>query len=178
MDIYQVIQTHNRPWSMREIICFTIIMVIAVCMLSYYVRKHKLAVSQAVAGILLLLFLAIVFASTVFTRQPMERAYELVPFWSWREVIFHKDSALLEENLLNCILLMPVGFLLPFLFRKKIGMRKAFLFGAIIAAGIESCQWIFGRGLFEWDDMIHNGLGCMIGCFGSNILFLHKKLPH
>ena len=22
------------------------------------------------------------------------------------------------------------------------------------------------RGLFEWDDMIHNGLGCMVGCLG------------
>lgn len=26
----------------------------------------------------------------------------------------------------------------------------------------------FMRGLFEWDDMIHNGLGCMIGCMVTN----------
>lgn len=37
-------------------------------------------------------------------------------------------------------------------------------FGVMISAGIEVSQLLFMRGLFEWDDMIHNGLGCMLGC--------------
>lgn len=36
--------------------------------------------------------------------------------------------------------------------------------GVLISAVIETSQLIFMRGLFEWDDMIHNGLGCMVGC--------------
>ena len=34
----------------------------------------------------------------------------------------------------------------------------------MISAVIETSQLVFMRGLFEWDDMIHNGLGCMVGC--------------
>ena len=33
----------------------------------------------------------------------------------------------------------------------------------LISATIEMSQLITMRGLFEWDDMIHNGLGCMVG---------------
>lgn len=38
------------------------------------------------------------------------------------------------------------------------------LIGIVTSAMIETCQLVFYRGLFEWDDMIHNGIGCMIGC--------------
>ena len=34
----------------------------------------------------------------------------------------------------------------------------------MISAVIETSQLVFMCGLFEWDDMIHNGLGCMVGC--------------
>ena len=40
-----------------------------------------------------------------------------------------------------------------------------------ISATIEVSQLVFMRGLFEWDDMIHNGLGCVIGCLFVNIVF-------
>lgn len=42
--------------------------------------------------------------------------------------------------------------------------NQALLFGVLISAVIETSQLVFMRGLFEWDDMIHNGLGCMVGC--------------
>ena len=31
------------------------------------------------------------------------------------------------------------------------------------------------RGLFEWDDMIHNALGCMLGCWVMNWIFVKLK---
>ena len=33
----------------------------------------------------------------------------------------------------------------------------------MISAVIETSQLVFMCGLFDWDDMIHNGLGCMVG---------------
>ena len=75
----------------------------------------------------------------------------------------------MKENLLNCILLLPVGLLFPIIINHKIKWYQALLGGVLISAVIEFSQLIFMRGLFEWDDMIHNGLGCMIGCLGSNI---------
>lgn len=55
--------------------------------------------------------------------------------------------------------------------RKRMRRDIVKLFKAYI---IEFSQLIFMRGLFEWDDMIHNGLGCMIGCLFANI-FRKKK---
>ena len=68
---------------------------------------------QAVCGLLLLTFLAIVFGSTVFTRTTGIRQYQLEVFWSWKEILgigkcgrlgSTAEGSLLQENLLNILL--------------------------------------------------------------------------
>lgn len=167
MDIYQILITHNRIWTIRECICFLIPLTLAVIYARKLLLRKRIILSQAIAGILLLIFLGVVFGSTVFTRMPGTRAYELVPFWSWREVL-NGDRELLIENILNCILLIPAGLLLPIMLNHPIRFWKGLLIGIVISAVIETCQLVFCRGLFEWDDMIHNGIGCMIGCMIMN----------
>ena len=164
MDIYQILTEYNNPWSSREIFCFSCVMVIAVIMMIYLIRKEKMNKLQALAILAEVIFLGIVFASTVFTRTGSVRQYELVPFWSWRDIIRYHDRQLLKENFLNCILLFPAGALLPLIMNHKVKWQHALAFGVLVSAVIESSQLIMMRGLFEWDDMIHNGLGCMIGC--------------
>ena len=44
------------------------------------------------------------------------------------------------------------------------------LAGICVSACIEISQLIFLRGLFEWDDMIHNAFGCMVGCILCNMV--------
>ena len=105
-----------------------------------------------------------------FTRSVGTRQYELIPFWSWWEVISHHDQSLLQEDLLNCMLLMPMGVLLPLMVKKKVHPWQAFLAGICVSACIEISQLIFLRGLFEWDDMIHNAFGCMVGCILCNMV--------
>ena len=135
------------------------------------VQKKRIVLSQVIASELLFVFLAIVLASTVFTRTPSGvHDYELLPFWSWREVIAG-DRLMLEEILLNMILLAPAGFLFPFVFRKKIVWYKAFLMGVEFSTLIEVSQFLLCRGLFEWDDILHNVLGAMAGCGVAERLF-------
>ena len=134
-------------------------------------KNKKIKVSQFIAGESLFLFLVVVLASTVFTRTSNGvHTYELIPLWSWYEIIAG-NTALLEEIVLNMILLLPAGMLLPFVFDKKIKWYKAFVVGFIFSAFIEVCQLVLCRGLFEWDDMIHNALGAMVGCIVSNKVF-------
>ena len=109
MDIYQILTEYNNPWSSREIFCFSCIMVIAVIMMIYLLRKEKMNKLQAAAILAELVFLGIVFGSTVFTRTGSVRQYELIPFWSWSAILRYHDMELLKENLLNCILLLPMG---------------------------------------------------------------------
>lgn len=110
MDIYQIWITHNRPWTRFEMLCFTILFLIA--------------------ALLLVIFLAVVYASTVFTRTPETRQYQLELFWSWKEILGIPPTGrlgstgsaveLLQENLLNMILLFPAGVLLSFMTKHKI----------------------------------------------------------
>lgn len=88
---------------------------------------------------------------SIFTRTATTRQYELVPFLAWREIIIHYDKFLLQEILLNCILLMPVGILLPVITGYKVRCGTALVIGFLISAVIETSQLIFMRGLLEWD---------------------------
>ena len=164
MDIYQIFITYNPMWSWREIVCFTVVAALTLFALIRAVRHGRVQKMQAIAIMLFLIFLAIVLESTVFTRTTNVRQVELIPFWSWRAIVRYHDMELLKEDLLNCVLLLPAGVLLPFIAKQRIKPKVAFFVGFLISFGIESCQLIFARGLFEWDDMIHNALGCMLGC--------------
>ena len=178
MDIYQIIITHNRAWTIREVICFSVIFCLALILALRLLRKKKINVPQAVSGLILLTFLAVVFGSTVFTRNPGSAPkYELELFWSWKKVIYEGSQSLLKENLLNMILLFPMGILLPAALWRRLSWWQGFLSGAAVSAVIELCQLLLCRGLFEWDDMIHNGIGCMAGCMigGTVIQFIQKK---
>lgn len=53
---------------------------------------------------------------------------------------------------------------MPIITNRKVKWYQALLFGGLISAVIETSQLVFMRGLFECDDMIHNGLGYMVGC--------------
>ena len=122
MDIYQIIVTHNRIWTIREIIAFAVVFLIAAFLAAVLLKQHKIVVMQAVCGLLLLTFLAIVFGSIVFTRTPGIRQYQSEMIWSWKEILGigkcgrlgnTAECGLLQENLLNILLLFPAGILLP-----------------------------------------------------------------
>lgn len=154
MDIYQIWTTYNKKWSKYEILAFSVILLLTVIIMAYCLWKKKLNIIQAGAVVAMVIFLGIVFGSTVFTRISTVRQYELMPLWSWRAIIRYHDWGLLKEDLLNCILLLPAGALLPVIANRKVKWYQALLFGVLISAVIETSQLVFMRGLFEWDDMI------------------------
>ena len=170
MDIYQIWITHNRAWTERQVLFFLVILFFCSVILIRAVCFQRIKKKQAASALLLAFYLGIVFGSTVFTRTPTVRQYELIPFWSWAEVLMNQNKDLLIENLLNFILFIPMGVLLPFTKDRKVRIPTAFFSGAVVSLAIESCQLIFMRGLFEWDDMLHNGAGCVIGCMIGNVV--------
>lgn len=170
MDIFQIIQTHNRMWSQKELVVFGIIVMCTALILALLLRRGRLRPVQSAAILALELFLGIVFASTVFTRNISPRHLELVPFWSWKEALLSHNWPLFLQIILNCILLIPMGMLLPAVADRYVRPSRAFIAGFMVSAVIEVSQLIWCRGWFEWDDMIHNALGCMVGCMLSNRL--------
>ncbi len=171
MDLYEIIMLHNRPWSFREIVCFSIFFLIVIGITEALRRKNRIRTSQAVFFCLTVAYLAVVFASTVFTRNPTaEATYELQLFWSWRKAFLEHSAAALEEIVLNVLLLMPLGMVLPLLFRARIRPLFGLMSGLAVSVVIELSQLILHRGLFEWDDMVHNALGSLLGCILMNRL--------
>ncbi|HTR28904.1 MAG TPA: VanZ family protein [Puia sp.] len=91
-----------------------------------------------------------------------------VPF---RTILFYlhsgKGLVIVGLNLIgNIVVLIPVGFLAPFVFR-GMDWRRAILLAVASGLTIEGMQAIFQVGIFDVDDLILNGLGVMFGycCF-------------
>lgn len=126
---------------------------------------------QVISGLLVFTYYCIVLESTVFTRWNQGyHAYELEVFWSWKDVIRYHSKEMLKENLLNMALLFPFGLLLPFSFYKRLQWWQGLVTGLIASVIIEVLQLVLCRGLFEFDDMIHNGFGCMLGSMLAGLL--------
>jgi glycopeptide antibiotics resistance protein len=62
----------------------------------------------------------------------------------------------------NVALLVPVGFLVPFLYR-NMTWKKTLALAVATGLAIEGMQVVFRVGIFDIDDVILNGLGVMIG---------------
>ena len=62
----------------------------------------------------------------------------------------------------NIALLVPIGFLVPFVYR-KITWQKSLALAAAAGFAIEGMEVLFSVGIFDIDDVILNALGVMIG---------------
>ncbi|MBQ9973502.1 MAG: VanZ family protein [Oscillospiraceae bacterium] len=111
---------------------------------------------------------AIVFFGGLFG---MERgwggAVNLEPFYSIRRYIIHyrrTGSLFSFFNLLgNVLLFLPLGILLPLIFRT---MRRWWLclpVLVVVCVGVEYLQWVFGVGVADVDDSILNLAGALAG---------------
>lgn len=163
MDIYQILTAYNHMWSMKEILIALLLLAVTIISVLFLYLKKRIKASQVITIPILIAFLLIVLGSTVFGRMPGIRSYKLIPFWSYGAII-RGDPGILQEVLLNCVLLFPAGVLLPLVFNKPLNWYYGLLFGVIISGTIEVLQLITCRGLFEFDDIFHNSLGCMVGC--------------
>ena len=62
----------------------------------------------------------------------------------------------------NILLLVPVGFLLPFIF-KKVNWKQILVVAVLSGMIIEGMQVVLHVGIFDIDDVLLNGLGVLLG---------------
>lgn len=124
-------------------------------------RRGGMRASVALILPILVFYLSFVLTITLFERTAVgEPRYELELFWSYK-AIAAGTTKLAAENFWNVVLFVPIGVLFSLLLKKRLWLSV--LLGALLSAGIEVAQLVTHRGLFEWDDMIHNSLGALIG---------------
>ena len=118
---------------------------------------------QGIAKLLLSEYAFLIYCSTVIFREVNpSRGHYFTPFWSYSR------QDLIAENVMNVVVFIPVGILLFLTQKKRASQLKAWIIaivsGFAMSVGIESLQLIFKKGYAEVDDLMHNTLGCFIGC--------------
>ena len=84
-----------------------------------------------------------------------------------KHVVFALVGAFLSVNSVGMVLALAGCF--------SIGLLAGILLGILLSGVLEVSQFLFMRGLFEWDDMFHNTLGCVLGCAVSNALLAFRE---
>ncbi len=125
-------------------------------------KKASLIWTLLAAYVLFVLFI------TLINRMPAATIrFELIPLSSWFEVVKYQDEELLIQVLLNIVLFIPIGSLLELIcIARDKGEKHSYLqvlVPFLFSAAIEVLQLVTRRGMFEWDDMLHNTLGAIIG---------------
>ena len=96
----------------------------------------------------------LVLAETVLIRRVSGGShFQPELFWSWR--VWEQQR---EQILINVIMFVPVGVLAGLLWK-----WKGILVSSGLSMGIEVLQLISQKGLCEFDDVIHNAIGAVIG---------------
>lgn len=105
----------------------------------------------------------LVVVRTILIRNPVENAkFELIPFWSYSR------PDLFLQIIANILMFIPIG-----VFGALLWKWRAVLFAVGLSTAIEIIQLISKTGLFEFDDIIHNSLGAVIGV---GIVVLMRKV--
>ncbi len=114
---------------------------------------------------------------TLISRVPKDnRTAAWIPFWSYIDT-WNGNTALGVQIILNILLYIPLGYLLRFTF-PHIRAVQVIVIGCLLSVLTETAQLIFKLGLFEWDDMIDNTLGTVIGvaCYWGMKKLIGKPL--
>lgn len=174
MDFVEHLSSYSPKWSLPVYLAvFLAAALLFLCLWKLTAKRHWNR-KRVLAAYFLGFYLFMVFASTVFTRpKGTEFTYELALFWSYRWGIATHGAPMVEEILLNCIMLLPLGALLPFVMARNTKIPhnpfrthpfvSTLLTGFLTTLSIELLQLVLKRGLFEFDDIIHNTLGTALG---------------
>lgn len=97
---------------------------------------------------------------------------EIYPlFYSYKEAWNHFSAREWRNIILNIMMFVPFGFLLPLVSKKFQVFWKTYLAGFLFTFLIEMTQLLFNLGICEMDDFMNNTVGAMIG-YGFYRLFV------
>jgi len=159
-------------WIILAFLCFVI---------GYaFHRRGKMRFKSCLALSILIFYLASVYMLTISARiVTPEATLKAELFWSYKQIAAGNKSILLEV-ILNVVLFVPYGLIASIMARSKIKWT-VFLTGFLLTVGIELTQLLTHRGLFEFDDIIHNTLGTIIGIgiyyiFANIFIVIERKI--
>ncbi len=155
--------------SRRDVLALILIGVIVFLLSLYFYRqresgRYRRSLLYGAMAAYLYLIIAITILGRPYEGSPQAN---LIPLWEWYHVIAGISRwYYVKEIALNIILFIPLAFLAGLAW--KITAWRGFLYGLLLSAVIELIQLASCRGYFDWDDMLHNAIGCLIGVLIAN----------
>lgn len=150
----------------------TTIVLLPVMVLLHYTIFRRNSLKKTV-----FVFIYAVYLSAVFTVVGIPTINTLMVHaeFNWIPVIdiINSPAEYIKNTVLNIILFVPFGFLLPSIWKRYRTFKKTFWAGLGLSFLIEVLQ-IFTYRLTDIDDLITNSVGTIIGFFLSNMFA--KKL--
>ena len=149
-----------------------LLVALAVALLAKYLLDHRETMSRT-GVILYLLWLGIVLYLTLFSRLGSEESRSralMMPFHSLSLAISEQSLEPLNHALLNILLFVPFGLLIPRVNPRLFHAGLALLSGIVTSTLIEGLQFILCLGYCDIDDIIANSLGAIAG-YGIACLF-------
>ena len=135
-----------------------------------FYRCGKMKGSTAIIFPILVFFLSFTLTITIIERVPTITArYNLELFWTIKHILAGRKE-LIWEIFWNVVLFVPTGLMVSALIPRRVWLSMPICVAG--SAAIEVTQLLMHRGLFEFDDIVHNGLGALIGFF---LFFLLMK---
>ena len=156
---------HYFPEIFVNRIIISVIAFAVFCAVSIFLyKKHKFNKVQCGAAILLSLYIVVLLYFTVVGRYSHEEyEYQINFFTSYRWLFNSNGEQVLRQLLINFVMLMPVGFLLPVVINAKHKFLFTMALSLLLTVFIETMQLITKCGSFEIDDIINNFVGAVIG---------------
>ena len=163
---------HYFPEIFVNRIIISVIAFMLFCAVSIFLyKKHKFNKLQCGAAILLSLYIVVLLYFTVTGRYSHEEyEYQINFFTSYRWFFEHNGEQVLRQLLINLVMLMPVGFLLPVVINAKHKYLITMALSFLLTVFIETMQLIMKCGVYEIDDVFNNLLGSIVG------VLIHKVM--
>ncbi len=108
-------------------------------------------------------YLVVVFGTTLLSRGNFWGRSVVSLFYTYKDAWVNADVSAWRNIVLNILLFVPFGFLLPLGVKWFRNFGKTCVAGFLLTLVIELYQLKFSMGIFEVADLVHNTLGAMIG---------------
>lgn len=128
----------------------------------FIIRSGKKGKTLSALLFLFVYYLFLLCSTVIFRETKTTVQHGSYPFWHY-EGFFHGKLFFLLEAVMNVLVFIPIGLALCSAFR-RLRWWQTVVIGMALSVGIELLQLVFKRGCADVDDVIHNTLGCLIGC--------------
>ncbi len=132
-------------------------------------KKQKIIVA-----VMFCIYILCVLYITLLSREPTHRRRVLTPLWEYHKLLHEDSHYWFQQIICNILMLVPFGAFTGYIFR-RINIIQATILGGAFSVFIELTQYFTRRGLLEFDDVLNNTLGAVIGFVFVKLIFVYRE---